>query len=274
MNKPRRKRLPERLWPDPHFPSDLAITNLITNFEISPHHSLSLRTTLGELVRHVQFDLDELRRFQTTRIKERLKAQVARIERVVTELSALNLSNEKTPGARTLSKLTSSRIRSMLNADYMPRHLSDELVGRDTSEKWWDQIIQDVPMFFLTTLLGEVKSILSETADAAEMPGGDRGAVIGRFLLSSFLAVYESFGPPVIPSTYPHGVFARFARDLLEAIGLPSDWVDSQLRAVIREAKVDRERTRPLASMYIARPAVALLGEDSLITALSKKRRH
>ena len=94
-------------------------------------------------------------------------------------------------------------------------------------------------------LLEVVQKALSDAAKTAKAKtprGGSMRYVVAPWVLLNLAEAYSSFGPGRRPSTDPNGPFGRFARGVVGAMGLPTYWIDGQIRAAVTEW---RRRSEP-----------------------------
>jgi hypothetical protein len=111
-----------------------------------------------------------------------------------------------------------------------------------------ENLVANNPEKYLVVVLECVRRTLSETAAIMKTKtprGGPKPHAVGPWMLSNLAEVYVHFVPAGKPSTDPNGPFASFARDVVDAMGLPSGWIDRQIRSAVRDWRLRKAGQNP-----------------------------
>lgn len=244
-------RIGERNWHNPTVPSEEVFRDLCRDHKIQKKEIPVFRIYLEQLVFVLRIMLDDIRGPRQLsglwRVLDRQSSLIARVNGDLQKLLHLipasvdggTWSLFAPPGLDDLSFALAVDLSPLFTAEVLapianalPPGQQRNPAGPRPDRAWAHQVIEQHPVEILDLTLGRVQKALADAATLikAHTPkGGAPRSVVGPWLLSNLAGAYADWGPGRKPSAHREGPFAGFAQECVEALGLPSNWIDRQL---------------------------------------------
>ena len=250
----------ERLWPNPHSPSDEDFVFFCKVQKIDVASRDQFRHFLNELADCISQLLESINYIRPSR-KERnhLNSTIKQInnaKNLVEKLSSSTRSNKslsimyETMFRQSLSMTAANNLIELFNFRFISYSTGEnygfssrnwELWFRDRPKflHWAEQVIYDHPDEIFIAILEIVRKTLSDTAEKINMEisgGGAPSHVIAPLVIMNLAMRYEELGRSLEANSKVD--FRNFVVDAVQAIGLESTWVDHNLDRGIADMRL------------------------------------
>jgi hypothetical protein len=257
---------PEHDWRDLHRPNDDDFADLCRNHGISDQ--AAFRDFLDELVVHGQRWLGEVRdRGRLPDARRICEKEAKRLERIARAIRALQTwrrgkkSRLLAPaGLEFLTRVLADHLSGVLSTDFLSRIIDEgpppeidagpgrairsgsmhEVIDnlRRVERDWVDSVLDAHSLDVLGAVLDTIQSMLSNAAvkmTERSRKGGPNPYVVAPWVLLNLAEAFHRFGGTGRPAKNIDGPFGCFVLDVVEAIGLETVWVESQIGPAVSE---------------------------------------